>query len=71
MVSQRSGPERILPDQVSIERSYWISVHTDLADSPRIRALMQQIERQVHLDRTLFLPATVPSEETPAKAAKA
>jgi hypothetical protein len=42
-----------------------------LADSPRIRALMQQIERQVHLDRTLFLPATVPSEESPAKAAKA
>jgi DNA-binding transcriptional LysR family regulator len=57
MACQRGGLERLLPDQVSIERSYWISVHGDLADSPRVRALMQQIEHQVHLDRSLFLPA--------------
>jgi DNA-binding transcriptional LysR family regulator len=56
MASQRGGLERLLPDEVSIERSYWISVHGDLVDSPRVRTLMQQIEQQVHRDRSLFLP---------------
>ena len=64
MASQRGGLERILANQVSIERSYWISVHGDLADSPRVRALMQAVERQVHLDRPLFLPDQ--SHEAPA-----
>jgi hypothetical protein len=45
-----------LPKHVNIERSYWISVHGDLADSPRVRALMRAIERRVHLDRALFVP---------------
>jgi DNA-binding transcriptional LysR family regulator len=56
MASQRGGLERLLPKEVGIERSYWISVHGDLAHSPRVRTLMQQIEHRVHLDRSLFLP---------------
>jgi DNA-binding transcriptional LysR family regulator len=62
MAEQRGGLERLLPDQVNIERSYWISVHGDLAKSPRIHTLMQQIERHVHLDRPLFLPPSVRAE---------
>src|SRR6201991_3859129 len=54
MALQCDGLEGVLSNEVSIERSYWISVHSDQADSPRIRALMQQIERHVHLDRPLF-----------------
>ena len=64
MATQRGGLDRILPDQVSIERFYWISVHGDLADSPRVRALMQAVESQVHLDRRLFQPDF--SHEPPA-----
>jgi DNA-binding transcriptional LysR family regulator len=56
MAAQRNGLERLLPKHVNIERSYWISVHGDLADSPRVRALMRAIERRVHLDRALFVP---------------
>ena len=70
MASQRGGLERLLPEQVNIERSYWISVHGDLAESPRIRTLMQQIEREVHRDKSLFLPSGVPAESELAAAAK-
>jgi DNA-binding transcriptional LysR family regulator len=48
--------ERVLPDAVRIERTYWLSVHGDLADSPRVRLVMGEIERQVRGDRGLFLP---------------
>jgi DNA-binding transcriptional LysR family regulator len=71
MALQREGLERLLPDEVSIERSYWISVHGDQADSPRIRTLMQQIERHVHLDKPLFLPSGVRAEGEPATIADA
>jgi DNA-binding transcriptional LysR family regulator len=57
MASQRGGLERLLAEQANIERSYWMSVHGDLAESARIRTLMHQIERQVHRDRSLFLPS--------------
>lgn len=50
--------ERVLPASVRIERAYWISVHGDLADSPRVRLVMNEIERQVHSDRALFLQQT-------------
>jgi DNA-binding transcriptional LysR family regulator len=70
MALQRGGLERLLPDDVSIERTYWISVHGDQADSPRIRALMQQIERHVHLDRLLFLPVSAGAKGEPAAVAQ-
>lgn len=50
--------ERVLPASVRIERAYWISVHGDLADSPRVRLVMNEIERQVRSDRALFLQQT-------------
>jgi DNA-binding transcriptional LysR family regulator len=68
MTLQHDGLERLLPDEVNIERSYWISVHGDQAGSPRIHALMEQIERHVHLDRSLFLPGGVRAENEPAEA---
>lgn len=52
MVLQRDGLERLLSGEVSIERTYWLAVHK--ANSPRVRTLVQQIERHVHLDKSLF-----------------
>jgi DNA-binding transcriptional LysR family regulator len=56
MGDQQPDFEIILPDEVCLERTYWISVHSDLSDSPRVRAVMEQIERWVRRDRALFLP---------------
>ena len=49
--------ERLLPLQAAFERTYWISVHEDLAHYPRVRALMTAIEAQVLRDRALFRPS--------------
>ena len=46
----------ILPDLTRIELSFWMSVHNDLANSPRGRAVMDAIEAAVAADRSLFLP---------------
>ena len=69
MVLQRDGLERLLSGEVSIERTYWIAVHK--ANSPRVRRLVQQIERHVHLDKSLFLPGGVHAEGEPATVAEA
>ena len=46
----------ILPGLTRIELSFWMSVHNDLANSPRVRAVMDAIETAVAADRSLFLP---------------
>ena len=51
--------ERLLPLEATFERTYWMAVHEDLANHPRVRALMAAIEAQVARDRTLFRPSTV------------
>ncbi|WP_084583494.1 LysR family transcriptional regulator [Sphingomonas azotifigens] len=56
--------ERVLPQEVRFERSYWIAVHEDLANLPKVRALMSAIESLVARDRTLFRPAPPMSGET-------
>src|ERR1700744_826387 len=62
MASQRGGLERLLPERVNFEPSFWILVHSEYDDSPRIRALMQELERQVRRDRAVFLPSTAPAQ---------
>jgi DNA-binding transcriptional LysR family regulator len=54
MAKQRSDLERILPQQVSIERSYWLCLHEDLGNLSRVRFVMQEIEKLVMRDRDLF-----------------
>lgn len=34
----------VIPDRVRIQLTYWMSVHNDLARSPRVRAVMDGIE---------------------------
>ena len=54
MALQRGDLERLLLEELSIERTYWIAVHGDQANSPRVRTLMQQIERHTFILTGLF-----------------
>lgn len=57
MAHRVSGLVPVLSDQLKIELTYWMSVHNDLARSPRVRAVMDGIEALVQADRELFVPA--------------
>jgi DNA-binding transcriptional LysR family regulator len=46
----------VLPEQVSIVRSFWLIVHSDLKDVARIRATMDFLVREVKAARALFMP---------------
>nr|WP_315383543.1 LysR family transcriptional regulator [uncultured Sphingomonas sp.] len=54
------GLERLLPDEARFERTYWMAVHEDLANLPRVRALMSVVETLVGQERALFRPSAVP-----------
>jgi DNA-binding transcriptional LysR family regulator len=46
----------VLPDTVSIVRSFWLIVHADLKEVARIRATMDFLVREVKAARGAFLP---------------
>lgn len=47
--------ECLLPDQVHLRRSYWISVHDDVRHLRRIKAVMEAITQVVRADRAIFI----------------
>lgn len=49
--------ERLLPDRLHPSRDYLLAVHEDLADSPRVRTVMDAIASRVARDRQLFAGA--------------
>lgn len=49
------GLVRLLPDEVALVRSYWISVHDDLRRIRRVRALIDGVTERVRTNRRLFL----------------
>jgi DNA-binding transcriptional LysR family regulator len=53
----------VLPERVSIVRSFWLVVHADLREVARIRATMDFLVREVKAARTLFMP---PGASNPA-----
>jgi DNA-binding transcriptional LysR family regulator len=46
----------VLPERVSIVRSFWLIVHSDLKDVARIRATVEFLVREVRAARALFMP---------------
>jgi DNA-binding transcriptional LysR family regulator len=46
----------VLPERVSIVRSFWLIVHSDLKDVARIRATVDFLVREVRAARPLFMP---------------
>lgn len=45
---------RVLPDEVAVQRSYWMSYHADLARVPRIRAVADFLVQQVRMHAADF-----------------
>ncbi len=56
MASREPRLVRVLPEKISILRSFWLIVHADLKDVARIRATMDFLVREVRAARALFLP---------------
>jgi DNA-binding transcriptional LysR family regulator len=48
--------ERVLPDEVDLQRHYWISCHRDLLQSPRVRAVMDFLREAVTGSEARFTP---------------
>ena len=46
----------VMPDRVTIVRSFYLIVHSDLKDVARIRATMDFLVREVRAARSLFMP---------------
>ena len=45
---------RVLPEEISLTRSLWLTVHQDLAELARVRAAVAFIREQVDAARGLF-----------------
>jgi DNA-binding transcriptional LysR family regulator len=56
----------ILPERVSIIRSFWLIVHADLKDVARIRTTMDFVVREVKAARSLFMPSGPAMPASPA-----
>jgi DNA-binding transcriptional LysR family regulator len=55
MGNQHRRLERLLRDEVKIQRTYWLAVHDDIANIPHVRAVIEAIEIQVRSDKEFFL----------------
>lgn len=49
--------QRVLADQVTLTRSFWLIVHADLRDVARIRATMDFLVREIRAARDVLQPA--------------
>jgi len=56
VAAHRSDLRSVLPDEVSITRSYWLTVHSDLRRLSRVRLVSDFIASQVAAHRSSFLP---------------
>ena len=45
---------RVLPGEISLTRSLWLTVHQDLAELARVRAAVRFIKDEVESARGLF-----------------
>ena len=55
MAAQEPALIRVLPDQVSLDRAFWLVVHADLKDVARVRAVVEFIVRETKAARALLL----------------
>lgn len=51
-----AGLQRVLPDVVTLTRSFWLIVHADLRDVARIRATMDFLVREIRAARDVLQP---------------
>lgn len=60
MAAQMPSLVRVLPSQVRIERSFWMSVHQDLKTTARLRAVRRWMVSLVQVQQDLLLPQSIP-----------
>lgn len=65
VAGHRTDLRRVLPREVLITRSYWLTVHSDLRGLGRIRLVSDFIAREVAAHRTMFLPAVTEPDGEP------
>ncbi len=54
MAGQDERLVRLFPDQVTVERSFWLVVHADLKDVARVRTTVDFLVREAKVSRALF-----------------
>jgi DNA-binding transcriptional LysR family regulator len=54
LAGTEAGLVRVLPEEISLTRSLWLTVHQDLAELARVRAAVQFIKDEVEKARELF-----------------
>jgi DNA-binding transcriptional LysR family regulator len=54
LAREEPGLARVLPDEVNLTRSLWLTVHQDLAELARVRAAVRFIKEEVEAARGLF-----------------
>lgn len=54
LAAKEDGLVRVLPGEVSLTRSLWLTVHQDLAELARVRAALRFIKDEVEAARGLF-----------------
>jgi len=54
LAREEPGLVRVLPGEVSLTRSLWLTVHQDLAELARVRAAVRFIKEEVEAARVLF-----------------
>lgn len=55
MAAQEPALIRVLPDQVSLDRAFWLVVHADLKDVARVRMVVEFIVKEAKAARNLLL----------------
>ncbi len=55
MAATRPGLERVLPDDVSLTRSYWLFARADFAESLRVKAVTRFVTDEIAAARDAFL----------------
>lgn len=56
MAAGETRLQRVLRKEVTLIRSFWLIVHSDMRDLARIRFCSEFIAKEVHAERKLFLP---------------
>ena len=56
LVAKEHRLQRILPESISLTRSFWLIVHSDMKDLARVRTVCDFIVNEVRAAHDLFLP---------------
>ena len=57
MAARESRLQRVLPSSITLTRSFWLIVHSDMKDLARVRTVSEFIVREVRAAHDLFLPS--------------